>query len=114
MVWCCSAAALVCVALICLRAQKSGTKWSAVIETQLCYEIKTFLLAGHETSAAMLMWSVYELGRNEQARQKVSRDGHVCRRRRAAVCALLHQDRLRRMCMAAASQEQRLCLDCLC
>jgi cytochrome P450 len=55
--------------LICL--QSSGTKWSAAIETQLCYEIKTFLLAGHETSAAMLMWSVYELGRNNQAREKV-------------------------------------------
>jgi hypothetical protein len=51
--------------------QSSGTKWSAAIETQLCYEIKTFLLAGHETSAAMLMWSVYELGRNSQARQQV-------------------------------------------
>lgn len=51
--------------------ESSGTKWSAAIETQLCYEIKTFLLAGHETSAAMLMWSVYELSRNNQARQKV-------------------------------------------
>jgi hypothetical protein len=52
--------------------QSSGTKWNTAIETQLCYEIKTFLLAGHETSAAMLMWSVYELGENSQARQKVS------------------------------------------
>lgn len=51
--------------------QASGTKWSPAIETQLCYEIKTFLLAGHETSAAMLMWSVYELGNNSQARDKV-------------------------------------------
>lgn len=56
----------------CCCAQGSGTKWSAAIETQLCYEIKTFLLAGHETSAAMLMWSVYELGKNSQARDKVS------------------------------------------
>jgi hypothetical protein len=55
----------------CAHCQSSGTKWSAAIETQLCYEIKTFLLAGHETSAAMLMWSVYELGRNAQARQQV-------------------------------------------
>lgn len=41
------------------------------IETQLCYELKTFLLAGHETSAAMLMWSVFELSQNEAARKKV-------------------------------------------
>jgi hypothetical protein len=58
-------------------AQASGTKWSAAIETQLCYEMKTFLLAGHETSAAMLMWSVYELTKNQQARDKVSCGGAV-------------------------------------
>ena len=41
--------------------QDRGEKWSGATETQLCYEIKTFLLAGHETSAAMLCWSLYEL-----------------------------------------------------
>eukprot|EP00878_Enallax_costatus_P012765 GHUV01013329.1.p1 GENE.GHUV01013329.1~~GHUV01013329.1.p1 ORF type:complete len:475 (+),score=94.39 GHUV01013329.1:334-1758(+) len=51
--------------------EAAGTKWSAAIETQLCYEIKTFLLAGHETSAAMLMWSVYELTRHPQQREQV-------------------------------------------
>ncbi|WIA20786.1 hypothetical protein OEZ85_005147 [Tetradesmus obliquus] len=51
--------------------EAAGTKWSAAIETQLCYEMKTFLLAGHETSAAMLMWSVYELSRHPQQRDKV-------------------------------------------
>ncbi|KAI8467698.1 MAG: cytochrome P450 [Monoraphidium minutum] len=52
--------------------EASGTKWDAAIETQLCYEVKTFLLAGHETSAAMLMWSCFELSQNEAARQKVA------------------------------------------
>jgi cytochrome P450 len=33
--------------------------------------MKTFLLAGHETSAAMLMWSVYELSRHPVQRKQV-------------------------------------------
>lgn len=32
--------------------------------SQLCDEMKTFVLAGHETSAAMMTWSFYELLRN--------------------------------------------------
>lgn len=40
---------------------------------QLCYEVKTFLLAGHETSAAMLCWSLYELSQNKGALEKVRR-----------------------------------------
>lgn len=45
--------------------------WDAALETQLCYEVKTFLLAGHETSASMLTWSVYELSRNPACLAKV-------------------------------------------
>lgn len=51
--------------------ESSGARWSAAIETQLCYELKTFLLAGHETSAAMLTWSTFELARNPAALAKV-------------------------------------------
>ena len=29
---------------------------------QLCDEVKTFLLAGHETTASTLIWSIYEVG----------------------------------------------------
>eukprot|EP00210_Caulerpa_lentillifera_P006142 g5869.t1 len=45
--------------LIALKEQ--GETWTRALEEQLCYEIKTFLLAGHETSAAMLAWALYEL-----------------------------------------------------
>lgn len=38
---------------------------------QLCYEVKTFLLAGHETSSAMLCWSMFELSKNAAALGKV-------------------------------------------
>jgi cytochrome P450 len=62
---------MLCCPVLLLFLQAAGTKWSSAIETQLCYEVKTFLLAGHETSAAMLMWSVYELSRHPQQREKV-------------------------------------------
>ena len=51
--------------------QAKGETWSAVLETQLCYEVKTFLLAGHETSAAMLTWTLYELTRRPDMLAKV-------------------------------------------
>lgn len=48
---------------------------TATMEEQLCFEIKTILLAGHETSAAMLTWSLMELSRNPAALQKVHTGG---------------------------------------
>ena len=54
-----------------LPFQESGTRWSAELEQQLCYEVKTFLLAGHETSAAMLCWSVFELSQSQEYMNKV-------------------------------------------
>ena len=54
-----------------LCAQDRGEQMNDTVEEQLCFEIKTILLAGHETSAAMLTWSLMELIRNSEALQKV-------------------------------------------
>lgn len=51
--------------------QGKGGSWTNALEKQLCYEIKTFLLAGHETSAAMLTWTLYELTQRPDALAKV-------------------------------------------
>jgi|AntDeeMetagen681_2_1112603.scaffolds.fasta_scaffold69717_1 cytochrome P450 len=53
------------------HAQESGVAWDDALETQLCYEIKTFLLAGHETSAAMLTWSCFECILSKNVMQQV-------------------------------------------
>jgi len=68
------------------------SEWGAAAEVQLCYEIKararavlslhpltaaslqTFVLAGHETSAAMLTWSLFELSRTPVRRLPLSSD----------------------------------------
>lgn len=49
--------------------------WSETTVTQLRDEIKTFILAGHETSASMLTWSVYELTQNPQVLAKTLAEG---------------------------------------
>lgn len=40
-------------------------------ERQLADELKTMLLAGHETSSTMLTWTMYLLAKNPEAMQKV-------------------------------------------
>lgn len=58
--------------IVCVCApQERGEAWDSKLEQQLCYEIKTFLLAGHETSAAMLTWTLYELTQHPDALAKV-------------------------------------------
>jgi len=51
--------------------------WDNALEMQLCYEIKTFLLAGHETSAAMLTWSCFELSLDPHVLSQASACFHV-------------------------------------
>ncbi len=51
--------------------QERGEKWTPASEVQLCFEVKTFLLAGHETSSAMLCWTMYELSQNKAALEQV-------------------------------------------
>lgn len=46
-------------------------EWGPASEQQLCYEIKTFVLAGHETSAAMMTWMLYELVQHPDCMAKV-------------------------------------------
>ena len=55
----------------CPDVQASGEQWSQQLEDQLCYEVKTLLLAGHETSASMLTWSVLELIQHPAAAEQV-------------------------------------------
>lgn len=54
-------------------AKYQGT-FTSQVESQLCYEIKTFMLAGHETSAAMLSWALYELTQNPECMERVRRE----------------------------------------
>ena len=42
---------------------------------QLRDEIKSFILAGHETSASMLTWSLYEASRSPQILEHARREG---------------------------------------
>jgi len=48
-----------------------GEEWSTEVEKQLSYELKTFVLAGHETSSAMLTWALYQLAYDPEKLQRV-------------------------------------------
>jgi len=57
--------------------KESGTQWDHALEQQMCFEIKTFLLAGHETSAAMLTWSIFELSGSPEAVKQVRAEANA-------------------------------------
>jgi len=49
-------------------------QWNETTMSQIRDEMKTFILAGHETSASMLTWTLYELSINEAMKEKVVRE----------------------------------------
>jgi beta-ring hydroxylase len=49
------------------------SEYGPEVERQMCDEIKTFLLAGHETSAAMLIWTMWELTKSPE-KMKIATD----------------------------------------
>ncbi len=53
--------------------------WGPAVVAQIRDEVKTFILAGHETSASMLAWSLYELSQDSQShlRDRVVAEGAV-------------------------------------
>lgn len=46
-------------------------KWGEPMVRQLRDEMKTYMLAGHETSAAMMTWAFYELLQDDQLCEQV-------------------------------------------
>lgn len=49
----------------------SPSEWCPAAVNQIQDEVKTFILAGHETSASMLTWSLYELSRPDEGGRRV-------------------------------------------
>lgn len=52
-------------------------EWGPAAIKQVCEEVKTFILAGHETSASMLAWSLYELTKNPHCLERVRAEAHA-------------------------------------
>jgi cytochrome P450 len=50
--------------------EEAGVPWNAEAVAQLRDEVKTFLMAGHETSSMMLTWALYELVRHPHAMER--------------------------------------------
>ena len=53
------------------------SEWGVDSIKQVQDEVKTFILAGHETSASMLAWSLYELIKNPECMLKVRAEAAI-------------------------------------
>ncbi|KAJ1436454.1 cytochrome P450 [Ochromonadaceae sp. CCMP2298] len=51
----------------------SPEEWGRAAIVQIRDEVKTFVLAGHETSASMLAWSLYELSRQDSGKESLQK-----------------------------------------
>lgn len=52
-------------------------EWNSEVVRQIRDEVKTFVLAGHETSASMLTWSLYELLVNKECMETVQQEATI-------------------------------------
>jgi cytochrome P450 len=57
---------------------ESGEPWDDRAVGQLRDEVKTFLVAGHETSSMMLAWALFELTRHPAAMERVIAEANEC------------------------------------
>lgn len=53
------------------------SEWGSSTVKQVQDEVKTFILAGHETSASMLTWSLYELLMNPECMKRVRAEAAI-------------------------------------
>jgi cytochrome P450 len=56
---------------IMIAHDESGQPWDEAAVAQLRDEVKTFLMAGHETSSMMLTWALFELARHPAIMERV-------------------------------------------
>ena len=52
-------------------------QWDEAMICQVRDEMKTFILAGHETSASMLTWTLYELSMNKAVKDKAVAEAEI-------------------------------------
>jgi len=60
--------------LVHYEKENAGTKPSRACIRQLRDEFKTFMLAGHETSAAMMTWTLFEIMKDDNIMEKVGKE----------------------------------------